>query len=888
MMNISKTHKTSKTSVPNKRYITKRDGTNEDLDFNKIYQRIENSSIGLENDIFDFTLVYQDVVRGFASGMTTNMLDIFAAESANAYYALHPNYGKLASRITTSSHHKNTSSSFYDSMKLLHSQKHKGISDETMEIVTKYRTVFESLICHDRDYDIDYFGQSTLYRSYLSSIRVDSGKIDNNGAKIYSKTIVSRPQYMFLRVAIGIHGDDLDAIIDTYESMSTKQYIHATPTLFNSGTVKPQMSSCFLMDVGDSIEEIADSWKQCALISKHAGGIGINMNKIRASNSQIGADGVSNGIIPWLRIKNNIALAVDQGGGKRKGSFAVYIEPWHADIYAFLDIKNQTGAEEDRCRDLFTALWIPDLFMKRVQNGGTWSLFCPNDTGGLGDLYGDEFENAYIELEKSGKCRRFLSHEQLMELWVHILSVKVETGIPYIMFKDAVNSKSNQKNLGTIKSSNLCCEIVQYTSNEEVAVCNLASINLQAFVKKRLKNDKTIIKLDEDITDDENVLVETFYDFEGLAKATKACTRNLNKVIDRSFYPVPESRNSNVRHRPIGIGVQGLADAFIRMRYPFESEDARKLNRNIFEVMYYAALRQSCKMAMEKAEKHLEEFKNSLCTSCNAKKNEKGFYDLSDTLDDPRHVYDCDKCGYCSVLLLRESGAYASFRGSPLSKGIFHFDMCNEEGATRPDPDLGLDWDGLRNDVMKYGTRNSLLLATMPTASTSQILGNNECFEPYTSNVYDRKVIAGDFTVVNEHLVKDLYRLGLWNKEIKEKFIAARGSIQGIDGIPDDIKNLYKTVYEIKQRCIIDMAAERGVFIDQTQSMNIFLSGDEIKNKLAGILFYAWKKGLKTGSYYLRTLTKVNAIQFTVESTAPVNKVVDNVDDDGDCDMCGS
>jgi ribonucleoside-diphosphate reductase alpha chain len=630
-------------------------------------------------------------------------------------------------------------------------------------VIRKNAALLDSSIIYDRDFSYDYFGFKTLEKSYL--LRID-GKV------------AERPQQMLMRVAVGIHMDDMEAALETYNLLSEKWFTHATPTLFNAGTPKPQLSSCFLLTMqNDSIDGIYDTLKQCAKISQSAGGIGLSIHNVRATGSYIkGTNGTSNGIIPMLKVFNDTARYVDQGGGKRKGAFAIYLEPWHADIFEFLDLKKNHGKEELRARDLFYALWIPDLFMKRVEENSTWSLMCPNECPGLADCYGDDFEKLYEKYEREGRARKTIKAQ---ELWFEILESQTETGTPYVLFKDHANRKSNQKNLGTIKSSNLCTEIMEYTSNDEVAVCNLASIALPKFV------------------------VDGKFDHKQLLEVTKVATKNLNKIIDINYYPVPQARNSNMRHRPIGLGVQGLADAFIMLRMPFESDEAQGLNRDIFETIYFGALTAS----MELAKKY---------------------------------------------------GPYETFKGSPISKGIFQFDMWGVE------PKSGRwDWNGLRKEIKQHGVRNSLLLAPMPTASTSQILGNNECFEPYTSNIYTRRVLSGEFTVVNKHLLKDLIRLNLWNEGMKNKVIKSNGSIQNIPEIPQHIKDLYKTVWEIKQKTIIDMAADRGAFICQSQSLNIHIQ-DPNFGKLTSMHFYAWKKGLKTGMYYLRTKAAADAVKFTV------------------------
>jgi ribonucleoside-diphosphate reductase alpha chain len=633
------------------------------------------------------------------------------------------------------------------------------------EVVMANKEKLDAAIVHARDSFYDYFGFRTLEKSYL--------------LKIHGK-IVERPQHMIMRVAVGIHKGNIDDAIETYNMMSEKWFTHATPTLFNAGTPKPQLSSCFLLTTkNDSIDGIFDTLKQCAQISKSAGGIGLSIHNIRANGSYIkGTNGTSNGIVPMLKVFNDTARYVDQGGGKRKGAFAVYLEPWHADVMEFLDLKKNNGKEEMRARDLFYGMWIPDLFMKRLKVDGDWSLMCPNECPGLADSHSAEFEALYERYEAEGKVKKTI---KASEVWLKILTSQVETGTPYILYKDHANSKSNQQNLGTIKSSNLCCEIIEYTSEDEIAVCNLASIALNKFVTEDKK-----------------------YDFKKLEEVTARVTRNLNRIIDVNYYPVIEAQNSNMRHRPIGIGVQGLADAFILMRMPFESEAAKKLNRDIFETIYYSAMKTSIELA-------------------------------------------------------REEGKYSSFEGSPLSKGIFQFDMWNVNPGNER-----YDWESLRKDVMEHGARNSLLLAPMPTASTSQILGNNECFEPYTSNIYIRRVNSGDFIIVNKHLLNDLVDLGLWSEELKNKIIGEDGSIQNIPGIPQHIKDLYKTVWEIKQRAIIDMAADRGAFICQSQSMNIHLENPN-NAMLTAMHLHAWEKGLKTGTYYLRSKAATRASQVTIE-----------------------
>ena len=756
-------------------FVVKRDGTRESVKFDKITARIQKLSYGLEPTHVDPILVAKKVIDGVYDGVTTSELDNLAAETAAGLTSRHPDYAQLASRIAVSNLHKNTIKSFSKTVEALYNYidpknglRAALIADDVYDIVMENAHTLDSSIIYDRDFGYDYFGFKTLERSYLL-------KMNNR--------VAERPQHMIMRVAVGIHKNDIDAAIRTYNLMSERWFTHATPTLFNAGTPKPQMSSCFLLQVkDDSIDGIYDTLKQCAKISQSAGGIGINIHNVRATGSYIkGTNGTSNGIIPMLKVYNETARYVDQGGGKRKGSIAVYLEPWHADIYDFLDIRKNHGKEEMRARDLFTALWIPDLFMKRVEAEADWSLMCPNECPGLSDCHSAEFEALYTKYESEGRFRKQI---KARELWAAIIEAQIETGNPYMLFKDAANSKSNQQNLGTIKSSNLCTEIIEYTSPDEVAVCNLASIALPRFVDEKANT----------------------FDHDKLFEITYQATLNLNKIIDRNYYPVPEARNSNMRHRPIGLGVQGLADAFILMRYPFESEEAKRLNSEIFETIYFAALTASKDLA-------------------------------------------------------KVDGHYESYPGSPASKGIFQHDMWNVKPSNR------WEWDILREEILKYGIRNSLLLAPMPTASTSQILGNNECFEPYTSNIYTRRVLSGEFVVVNKHLLRDLVKLGIWNDGLKNKIIAANGSVQGIPEIPANIKELYKTVWEIKQRTIIDMAADRGAFIDQSQSLNLFIQ-DANFAKMSSAHFYSWKKGLKTGMYYLRTKAAADAIKFTVDQSA--------------------
>lgn len=750
-------------------FVIKRHGKKESVKFDKITARIEKLSYSL-SPLVNVIDVAKKVVEGIYDGVTTTELDNLAAETAASLTTKHPDYALLASRIAVSNLHKNTVKSFSDTMRQLHQYKDGTtgrhmplIADDVREVIEANAELLDSSIIYDRDFGFDYFGFKTLEKSYL--LRID-GKV------------VERPQHMYMRVAIGIHKEDIESAIKTYNLMSERWFTHATPTLFNAGTPKPQMSSCFLLAMkDDSIDGIYDTLKQTAKISQSAGGIGLAIHNVRATGSYIGGtNGTSNGLVPMLRVFNDTARYVDQGGGKRKGAFAIYLEPWHADVFDFLDLRKNHGKEELRARDLFYALWICDLFMKRVEADGEWSLFCPNEAPGLHECHGEAFETLYTQYEAEGRARKTIKAQ---ELWFAIIESQIETGTPYLLYKDAANSKSNQQNLGTIKSSNLCTEIIEYTSADEVAVCNLASIALPRFVN------------------------EGKFDFDKLYEVTYHVTKNLNRIIDNNYYPVEEARNSNVRHRPIGLGVQGLADVFILLRLPFESDMAKMLNKNIFETLYFAAMTASKDLA-------------------------------------------------------KEHGSYETFAGSPLSKGQFQFDLWGIAPTDRH------DWEGLRVEVMTTGVRNSLLVAPMPTASTSQILGNNECFEPYTSNIYTRRVLSGEFIIVNKHLLKDLVQLGLWNNTMKNKIIANNGSIQNIEEIPADIKELYKTVWEIKQRNIIDMAADRGAFICQSQSLNLFVDSPTVA-KLTSMHFYAWKKGLKTGMYYLRTQAAAQAVQFTIE-----------------------
>jgi ribonucleoside-diphosphate reductase alpha chain/ribonucleoside-diphosphate reductase subunit M1 len=790
-------------------HVMKRNGKKEVVRYDKITSRIKKLCYGLDHKYVKPNILTQKVIQGVYDGVTTHELDELAAQTAAYMATQHPDFSLLAARISVSNLHKSTSKLFSDVVEMLHKHVHPKtgkpaslVSDGTYATVMNNKDKINGAIVYDRDFEYDYFGFKTLERSYL--MRCDGD-------------IAERPQHMIMRVAIGIHGDDVDAALETYELMSQKMFTHATPTLFNAGTPRPQLSSCFLLAMKeDSIEGIYDTLKRCACISKYAGGIGLSVHNIRATDSYIrGSNGTSNGIVPMLRVYNDTARYVDQGGGKRKGSFAIYLEPWHADIETFLDLKKNHGNELERARDLFYGLWIPDLFMRRVEANESWTLMCPNECPGLADCHGAEFEALYESYEKAVKFRKQIPAQQL---WFAVLDSQVETGTPYMLYKDACNGKSNQKHLGTIKSSNLCTEIVEYTSPDEVAVCNLASINLCAMVA--------------------GAGDDAAFDFDKLRFASQVVCRNLNKVIDVNYYPIPEAEASNMRHRPIGIGVQGLADALVRLRLPYESPEARALNKDIFETIYYGAMEASIAIAAEK-------------------------------------------------------GPYATYEGSPTSKGILQPDMWGVVPSDR------WDWAKLRARLAEHGCRNSLLLAPMPTASTAQIMGNNESFEPFTSNMYTRRVLAGEFAVVNKYLLNDLIARGLWTSEIRNQIIADKGSVQAVAAIPDDLKALYKTTWEIKQKCVLDMSADRGAFICQSQSLNLHIA-DPNPGKLTSMHFYAWKKGLKTGMYYLRTRPKADAIAFTVDQAMatksraqsgalkPSNAQAAKDEDDGICLSCGA
>lgn len=762
-------------------YVVKRDGKKEPVMFDKITERIKKLCYGL-NHLVDPVKVAMRVIEGLYDGVATSELDNLAAETAAAMTITHPDYAQLAARIAISNLHSNTKKSFSETMTDMYHYVNPRtnklsplLSDEVYESIMANAEFLDSHVIYTRDFNYDYFGFKTLERSYLLKI---NGKI------------VERPQHMLMRVAVGIHLNDLEAVIETYDLMSKKFFTHATPTLFNSGTPKPQMSSCFLLTMkDDSIDGIYDTLKQTAKISQSAGGIGLAIHNVRATGSYIsGTNGTSNGIVPMLRVYDMTARYVDQGGGKRKGSFAIYIEPWHADIFDFLDLRKNHGKEEMRTRDLFLGMWIPDLFMKRVEEDSTWTLMCPNECPGLSENHSEAFEELYLKYEAEGRGRKTI---KAREIWEKIMESQIETGLPYMLYKDAANRKSNQKNLGTIRSSNLCTEIIEYTSPDEVAVCNLASISLPMFVE------------------------DGAFNHQKLYEVTKRVTKNLNKVIDRNYYPVIEAQNSNLRHRPVGLGVQGLADAFILLRMPFTSDEAKKLNQEIFETLYFAAVTSS----MESA---------------------------------------------------KIEGPYSTYEGSPISKGDFQYNLW---GLKDSDLSGRWDWESLRKEVLEHGVRNSLLVAPMPTASTSQILGNNEAFEPYTSNIYTRRTLSGEFIVVNKHLLEDLVKRGLWNEQLKQEIMRHNGSIQHINGIPEDLKELYKTVWEMSMKDILDMSRQRGYFIDQSQSLNLFMQ-DASYAKLTSMHFYAWKSGLKTGMYYLRTKSAVDAIKFTLNNDKKEEPIV--------------
>ena len=772
--------------------VVKRDGRKEDVAFEKVQERITKAAVGLT---VNPTKVAQGVLARIVDGITTTELDNITASLAYSWSTIHPDYADLASQVAISNHQKNTPATMLSLVEILDAVCDKKgepaslLDPAFVTLVRAHADEIESRICYDRDFMLDYFGLKTLERAYLLR--------DTN------RRVVERPQHLWMRVALGLWGADLKRAFETYDLMSQKFYTHATPTLFNSGTKRPQLSSCFLLAMkDDSIRGIYDTLQDCALISQYGGGIGLHLSNIRATGSLIkGTGGISNGIVPMLRVFNNTARYVDQGGGKRNGSFAMYLEPWHADVEDFLMMKRNTGSEEERARDLFYALWVPDLFMERVDAGGDWTLFCPNEAPGLADVVGAEFKALYERYEAEGRGRKTVKAQKL---WFTILESQIETGTPYLLYKDAANLKSNQQNLGVIKSSNLCTEILEYSSKDETAVCNLASMSLPAFVK------------------------DGVFDFKKFRSVVGVVIKNLNRVIDINFYPIPEAERSNKRHRPVGLGVQGLADVFAMLGLAWESPEAALLNKRIFAHMYYAAVESSCDLAAQE-------------------------------------------------------GRYETFVGSPAWKGELQPSLWN----VNPIQDEGLDWDGLINTVRRIGMRNSLLIAPMPTASTSQILGNCECIEPYATHIFTRRTLAGEFIVLNKHLVKALLARGLWSTEMKDAIIRNNGSVTGVDGVPEDIQNVFKTVWEIKQKTLIDMAADRGPYICQSQSLNLFL-GDPDFRKLSSMHFYTWRKGLKTGIYYLRTRAVASAQKFTVEPTAAVAAELAPVKEEKECLMCSS
>ena len=790
-------------------HVTKRSGKTEIVSFDKILKRIK--TIGQETyDIpvpplqhslkINYTSLAMKVIDQLYNNISTAKIDELSAEQCASMASIHPDYSTLAGRLIIANHGKNTSSMFVDTLSKLYMNNDKHgkpsplITDDMMITARTYEDELNQMCHYTRDYLIDYFGFKTLERAYLM-------KVDG--------VIVERPQHMWLRVAMGIHGDDMEKIRETYELMSQKYFTHATPTLFNAGTPHPQLSSCYLIAMeDDSIEGIYNTLKDCALISKWAGGIGLHIHNVRASGSDIrGTNGASNGIVPMLRVFNHTAKYVDQGGGKRNGSFAMYMEPWHADIESFLDLRKNHGDEDLKARDLFYAIWMPDLFMERVKSGGEWTLMCPDECPGLSDVYGDAFKALYTYYETEGKGRKTM---KARDLWFQMLDAQMETGTPYLLYKDAVNRKCNQKNLGTIKSSNLCCEITEYSDEDETAVCNLASIALPAFI----------------VTDDDGNVT---FDYVKLHSVVRTVTYNLNQIIDVNFYPTKKTERSNFRHRPIGIGVQGLADVFILLGLPFASDNAKEINVRIFQTIYHAALTESCQIA-------------------------------------------------------KKDGRYSTFDGSPASEGILQFDMWEVDPMEKVKM---YNWDNLKEQIKTYGLRNSLLVAPMPTASTSQILGYNECIEPITSNIYSRRTIAGDFMVVNKYLIQDLIKLDIWNDKIKNNIVANNGSIQQIDIIPDDIKEKYKTVWEIPMRNLIDMAADRGAYVCQSQSLNLWLE-DPTYNNLTSMHFYGWNKGLKTGIYYLRRRARHQAQQFTIEPEKNKGTTLGVNTEDEICEMCSA
>jgi len=801
--------------------VIKRNEEYEDVSFDKVLMRLKKLSSDLNINVSE---IAQKVCTRIYDGVKTCELDELAAYLCSSMSIDNPDYSTLASRIIISNHHKNTSPSFSETVQILydnkdiHGEKSPLVSEELYDIVCKNKEKLNNYIDYQRDFLFDYFGFKTLERAYLIKI---------------NKKIIERPQHLWMRVSLGIHGNDIKEVLQTYDLMSKKYFTHATPTLFNSGTKRPQLSSCFLCSVNDdSVSGIYESLKEMALISKYAGGIGIHIHQIRSKGSHIrGTNGTSNGIIPMLRVFNNTARYIDQAG-KRLGSIAVYLETWHSDIEAFLELKKNHGSEEERCRDLFLALWVSDLFMERVKQNAKWSLMCPDQCRGLSEVYGDDFKALYEKYESEGKYKKQINAQ---ELWFKILEAQIEQGVPYILYKDAANKKSNQKNLGTIKSSNLCAEVLIYSSPEETGVCNLASICLPSYV------------------DDGK------FNFEKLHEVVKVAAKNLNKVIDVNFYPVEKARVGNLRHRPIGIGVQGLADVFMMLKYPFESKDAAELNKQIFETIYHAAVESSMELS-KKRSKIISDILNN-----------------NSDEDITKYVNEFEK----DIIKTKYVGAYSSFEGSPISQGLFQFDLWGEKPSDR------YDWDKLRNDIKEYGVRNSLLISPMPTASTSQIMGFNESFEPFTNNIFQRKTLSGEFIVINKYLIRDLINKGLWNKELKDTIILHEGSIQNIPEIDQEMKDLYKTSWEIKQRVVIDMSADRGRYICQTQSLNIFMEEPDFQ-KLSSMHFYGYSKGLKTGSYYLRTRPKAKTQQFTIDPEFAKKKLKCAEENGDSCVLCSA
>ena len=812
-------------NMQNIMFVKKRSGREEKVSFDKITSRIEALCINIEPILTQINpyFIAQKVISRIYDKVSTTEIDDLTAELCTSEMTREPEYGDLSSRIVISNNHKSTDESFITVINNMYNNidnkgvRNSRISDKVYKFIQTNQNLITEKIDYDRDFNFDYFGYKTLEKAYLVKL---------------NDIVVERIQHMLMRVSLGIHCDDIKSALNTYDMMSNKYFIHATPTLFHAGSNHQQLLSCFLLGVDDSIKGIYKSLDDCAQISKWAGGIGIHISNIRAKNSIIrGTNGVTSGIIPMLKVYNETARYVNQSG-KRNGSFAIYIEPWHADIIGFLNLRKNHGDENQRARDLFYAMWIPDLFMKRLNEKGKWSLFCPDECKELSNLYGSEFEEKYIQYERDGKARSEINTE---DLWKEIIISQIETGTPYILYKDHCNNKSNQKNLGTIKSSNLCTEIIEYSDDNEYACCTLGSIGLPAFIKY-----------------DDNE--KPYFDFIKLSEVSKTMTINLNKIIDLNFYPVPETEISNKKHRPLGIGVQGLADVYCKMRYPFDSEGAYTLNRQIFATIYYSSMCASLELSVV----HRENLK----TTINIKnKIEKHVMHLETSRNE----------------LIR--GAYSSFEGSPISKGLFQFDLWEKE-PEKEVPGIVFDWNGLRKNIMKNGIRNSLLMAPMPTASTSQILGNNECIEPYTSNIYSRRVLAGDFEVVNNNLVKDLQQLGIWSTNLKDKIIMNRGSVQNIDEIPKNIQDIYKTAWDLSQKVIIEQSAERGIYVCQSQSLNLWTPKPEI-NKISSMHKYSWKKGLKTGMYYLRTRAAASAQQFTIDPT----KKKENKNDE-QCDFC--